>query len=88
MTSQNMTSQPAEIGKIIWLEYIKAALRPMPILQAINTSYSAIHTSFKTFETRLQQIKLETWKVENTRLPKSGYELQSYQSKHLLIFQH
>jgi len=64
MTSQNMTSQPAEIGKIIWLEYIKAALRPMPILQAINTSYAATKLLSKLLKHAYSRLN---WKHEKLK---------------------
>ena len=44
----------------------------MSILQATH-SYSIIHNFFKTFRTHSQQIKLESWKVENAQLLKSIY---------------
>jgi len=44
----------------------------MSILQATN-NYSITRKFFKTFRTRSQQVKLESWKAESTQLRKGIY---------------
>ena len=56
--------------KKYWLKYSKTALPIMSILQA-TPSYSITHKFFKTFRTCSQEIKLESWKDNNTQLPKT-----------------